>query len=492
MLRTLLILTAVCCRLGTLAQSADTAYKGAGVLGASINSHTLHSIQHQYNGLEERIQRQSNRLLTRLQKQESKLQQKISRKDSLLAKNIFAQSRQQYQALQAKLLAPAGKLSASPLKEYIPSLDSISTAVRFLEQSPVKFTQLSSEQLKQVQGLGQQAQALQARLQQAADIQAFIKERKELLKTQVEKLGLARQFNRLNKEVYYYQQRIAGYKAVLKDKQQLETKALTALRELPAFKDFMQKNSYLSQLFPAGAGNAAGGMDGLQTRDQVQALINQRIGAGGSSSLPRSGPDNTGQAYVQQQLQLAQNQLSQFKDKLNQLGGGSSDLVMPDFKPNSQKTKTFLQRLEYGFNIQSQNNRNILPATTDLGLSLGYKLSDKAVIGIGGSYKQGWGTLFNHIRLSGQGMSIRSFIDIKAKGSFWISGGYEWNYLSGLDSLSRIAGNVTKWQRSGLVGLTKKYKVGKKEGKLQVLWDFLAREQVPRSAAFKFRIGYSF
>jgi hypothetical protein len=491
MLRILLILTAVCCRLITFAQSADPAYQGAGKLGANINSNTLLAIQHQYTGLEENIQRHSNRLLARLQKQELKLQRKLNRKDSLLAKNIFAQSQQQYQSLQAKLSAPPGNLSANSLKEYIPSLDSISTAVRFLKQSPVKFTQLSSEQLKQVQGLGQQVQALQSRLQQAADIQAFIKQRRELLKAQLENLGLTKQFNRLNKEVYYYQQRIAGYKAVLKDKQQLETKALAALRELPAFKDFMQKNSYLSQLFPAGAGNAAGGIDGLQTRDQVQALISQRIGTSAAGSLPGSGPDNTGQAYVQQQLQSAQNQLSQLKDKLNQLGGGSSDLVMPDFNPNNQKTKTFLQRLEYGFNIQSQNNRSILPATTDLGLSLGYRLNDKAVVGIGGSYKQGWGTLFNHIRLSGQGMSIRSFIDIKAKGSFWISGGYEWNYLTGLDSLSRMYSNITKWQRSGLVGLTKKYKVGKKEGKLQLLWDFLSQSQSPKAPALKFRIGYS-
>ena len=51
------------------------------------------------------------------------------------------------------------------------------------------------------------------------------------------------------------------------------------------------------------------------------------------------------------------------------------------------------------------------------------------------------------------------------------------------------------WQQSGLVGLSKilslKTKVFKKT-KLQLLWDFLCYEQVPRGQPIKFRIGYNF
>ncbi len=428
-----------------------------------------------------------------MQKQEAKLQKKLQSKDSAVAQSLFAQSKQQYQSLQAKLAAPLNSAtSLHPLKEYIPAVDSMQSAMRFLEQAKTKLGALSPDQLKQVQAVSSQLQSLQSKLQQAEDIKAFIKERRDLIKAQMDKFGLTKQLGQLNKEVYYYQQRLTGYRSLLKDRKKLEEKALSVLRDLPAFKDFMQKNSYLSQLFPmAGAGSASTiSPDGLQTRDQVQAMINQRTGAGASS--PGGSTQNSGDAYVQQQLQAAQGQLDQLKDKLNKAGGGSSDLAMPGFKPNGQKTKTFLQRLEYGFNIQSQNNRGVLPATTDLGVTLGYKLSNNAVIGIGGSYKQGWGSLFNHVRLSNQGMGIRSFIDIKAKGSFWISGGYELNYLPGLDSLSRTYNNINKWQRSGLIGVTKKYKVGKKEGRFQLLWDFLSQAQVPKAQALKFRVGYNF
>jgi hypothetical protein len=50
---------------------------------------------------------------------------------------------------------------------------------------------------------------------------------------------------------------------------------------------------------------------------------------------------------------------------------------MPEFKPNTQKTKSFLKRLEYGANFQTQKATNFFPAVSDLGLSLGYKFSDK-------------------------------------------------------------------------------------------------------------------
>lgn len=34
--------------------------------------------------------------------------------------------------------------------------------------------------------------------------------------------------------------------------------------------------------------------------------------------------------------------------------------------------------------------------------------------------------------------------------------------------------------------------IGKKNGNVQLLWDFLSCEQAPRSTPFKFRVGYVF
>jgi hypothetical protein len=200
-------------------------------------------------------------------------------------------------------------------------------------------------------------------------------------------------------------------------------------------------------------------------------------------------------------MQNAQSRMNELKEKIlrqssgGKFGGGSSDDIMPEgFKPNDQKTKSFLQRLEYGTTIQTQKATSFFPTTSDIGLSVGYKLNDKSIIGIGATYKMGWGRGWNAIKFTSEGMGLRSYIDWKLKGSLWISGGYEMNYktaFSGFDQLRDMSG----WQRSGLIGISKNVPVKSKffkKTKLQLLWDFLSYEQRPRTQAVVFRIGYNF
>src|SRR6185503_17560245 len=179
------------------------------------------------------------------------------------------------------------------------------------------------------------------------------------------------------------------------------------------------------------------------------------------------------------------------KDKLSKLGGGNSEADIPDFKPNNQRTKTFFQRLEYGTNVQTQKSGYFFPTTTDLALSVGYKLNDKSTVGIGTSYKMGWGRDIQHIAISHQGIGFRSFLDMKIKGSFYASGGFEYNYQQPFESLQQI-NSLDAWSKSGLVGISKiisvKSKVFKKT-KLQLLWDFLSYEQRPVGQPVKFRVG---
>ncbi|HEV8283664.1 MAG TPA: hypothetical protein VGQ09_05100 [Chitinophagaceae bacterium] len=167
---------------------------------------------------------------------------------------------------------------------------------------------------------------------------------------------------------------------------------------------------------------------------------------------------------------------------------------MPEgFKPSSQKTKSFFRRLEYGTNIQTQKATNYYPVHTDIGLFIGYKLNDKSVLGIGGNYSIGLGRGWNNIQFSSEGAGLRSYVDWKLKGSFWISGGYEMNHKAAFNRIAQLH-DLDAWQQSGLVGLSKVISVKTKffkKTKLQLLWDFLSYQQLPRSQPFVFRIGYS-
>jgi hypothetical protein len=253
---------------------------------------------------------------------------------------------------------------------------------------------------------------------------------------------------------------------------------------MPLFQEFMKTHSELGGLFnlPGNYGSLQA-VVGLQSRDQVQQAISSQLG-------------NTAdvQQILGRQVQSAKSQLDVFKQKLNALGANSGDIDMPNFRSNEKKTKPFLKRLEYGMNTQSTKSGYFFPSTTDVGLSIGYMLNAKNIIGIGGSYKIGWGRDIKHVSVTSQGMSLRSFLDINIKQSFYASGGFEYNYQQPFNGLRELY-SLNNWQQSGLLGVTKvvamKSSVLKKT-KLQLLWDFLSYRQIPRTQALKFRVGYNF
>ncbi len=146
--------------------------------------------------------------------------------------------------------------------------------------------------------------------------------------------------------------------------------------------------------------------------------------------------------------------LNKFKEKINQLGGGSSDIEMPDFKPNNQKVKNFLNRLEYTTDIQFAKSNNLLPSALNIGLGIGYKLNDKSILGVGMSYKMGMGTI-QHISITHQGIGFRSYGDYKIKGSIFLSAGYEMNYNAAFKNIEQLK-NYNAWQGSALIGISKK------------------------------------
>jgi len=193
---------------------------------------------------------------------------------------------------------------------------------------------------------------------------------------------------------------------------------------------------------------------------------------------------------IQQNIAQAINELDKLKDKINQFGGGSSDIEIPDFKPNHQKTKKFLQRLEYTTDVQFAKTNNLIPFAANIGLGLGYKLNDKSSLGIGMSYNLGIGSI-QHISFTSQGLGLRSYMDWKIKKQFYVSGGYEMNYNTAFKNIEQLK-NYNAWQRSALLGVSKKYKISKKvQGKMKLLYDFFANRHIPATQPFLFRVGYN-
>ena len=427
-----------------------------------------------------KLDKKTTRILYQFKKTEVQLKKRLSANDSTAAASLFAGTEQKYRELEQRLNGSGNK--------YLAEIDSLATSLNFLQANP-QFLKEAEEVKAKLQEATKKLEELKSGFANAETVRQFIMQRRQYLKAQLSKFGFSRELKRINKQVYYYSAQLSEYKAALKDPKKATKKALELLAGNKTFREFWRKNSQLASLFrlPGELGDPGTQVNlaGLQTRAQVNALIQQQLTAGGPNA----------QAQMQQNLQAAQGQLNQLKDKVLKMGGGSSDAEMPEgFKPNNTKTKSFLQRLELGTNLQSQRSNGFLPVTSDLGLSLGYKLNDKSIIGLGAIYKLGWGQNIQNIRISHQGVGARSFIDWKLKGAWWISGGFEMNYRSEIRNFSQLQ-SYSAWQRSGLIGMSRKIPIKTKffkETKLMLLLDFLSFRQVPRTQPVVFRLGYNF
>ncbi|MDO6433188.1 hypothetical protein Q4E93_21440 [Flavitalea sp. BT771] len=440
-------------------------------------SRLFNRIQSKTAKLEDQLTHQTEKYLRRMQRREQRLYKKLYKADSGAAKSLFNGSAEQYAALGQKLASDTGASGLHLSGEYQAYTDSLQGMLKFMKdpRAAGALTQLNS---------------LEAKMQDADQIKEYVRQRKQQIAQYIQQhsnlAGLqGKEYQGLNQDVYYYSQQVRQYKEMLNDPDKLEKQALSLLNKLPAFQAFMKQNSQLAGLFnlPGNYGDPAS-LSGLQTRDQVAALIQQQVSAGGAG----------GAAALQANLQSAQSQLDGYKDKLNKLGGGSGDIDMPDFKPNDQKTKTFWRRLEYGTNFQTTRNNYYFPTVSDLGLSVGYKLSERSMVGVGASYKLGWGNGIQHIAFSSQGAGLRSFVDVRLKGSFSMTGGFEYNYTTPFSSYQQLRA-WDNWTKSGLIGASKtvsmKSRVFKKTN-VQLLWDFLSYQQRPRTQPVIFRIGYNF
>lgn len=478
-LRPLLLLASICL-IGAISsvKGQDSSMVFNRIL--SIPDKVFERIDKEANRFEQKLNRQTDKCLNKLQRQEERLKRKLWRTDSVKANEAFGNIDERYSHLRKQLNS---QTSTGFSTIYSGHADSLATTLAFLNEHP------SLTQTKNIGSNLKSITALQNKFNQTENIRKQIKDRRDKLTQQLQNTSVAKDFAKYKKQVYYYQAQIKEYRDALNDPKLLGSKLIAEAQKIPLFSQFFRRHSELARLFPMPTGNTVAStgipIPGLQSQAQVIQNIQTQLGTGGSNPMQA----------VQQQIGAAKDEMAKLRNKFGQLGGSSSNEdELPDFKPNTQKTKSFLKRLQFGSNVQTTNSRTYFPVTTDLGLSIGYKINSKSLIGFGSSYKLGLGNNINSIRLTHQGIGFRSFLDLKLKGSFWISGGYEYNYLSTFRNIQEL-NNRTIGKQSALLGVSKvvdmRSKIFKKT-KVQLLYDFLWNQKLPQTQAVLFRVGYNF
>jgi hypothetical protein len=305
-----------------------------------------------------------------------------------------------------------------------------------------------------------------------------------LITDKLKELKLPVDIKRMTNSISKYNQHINEYVNLLNNRKKIEQKILHAAANTKLFKDFMSRNSILSSLFRMPDGEADQDTkvpEGLQTRESVSAGINEKLGR-----LVKHTSTSAQNEFEGGRSKLAEERSKYLFDMT--LSGNSAGISSESTSSSKMPLK---KRFVFDLNFQTHRESVI---TTDLGLAVGYKLNQRSTLGIGAAYKLGLGKSIEHLSLSHQGLSVRSYIDWKVKNGISITGGYEMNLIDAIRKIDQLK-DRSAWQQSGLVGLTKTIVNGPgilKSTKLQILWDFLSYQQIPRAQPLVFRIGYGF
>jgi len=426
-----------------------------------------------------RLTSKTEKTLTKLARWETKLRPIIEKASPQTAKQLFGPGKVTFTSLLAKLQVGKNlvKKARAPYDEY---RDKLATSLAYIKSEKERFTKPYMDAVDKAQ---QNADELEQNLANTEAVEKFIKQRKkELMEQCIKYAGNSRYLKKINKESYYYVETIRNYKEIFSDSKKAEQTVREILNKIPAFKKFFSQNSMLASLLGTGAGGTANGAStaGLQTNASVNRILQASFGG---------APGGAAQ-YLSGQMQQAQSQLSQLKIKFP---GGNNRNNATGFKPNTQRSKTFWQRLEYGVNYQFAKTNALLPNAADIALTAGYKLNDRSIIGLGINYKMGIGS-FSKIQITHQGIGVRTFLDWKIKGGFYASGSVEFMRNDGFKKISELQ-QYNLWQTSGLIGVSRKLNISSQffsATKIQVLYDVFYNKKEPVSKPFVFRVEHTF
>ena len=126
------------------------------------------------SSLEQKLTKKNKKALDQMETEEAKMHKRLAKIDSVKAKEIFDNTEQKYKDLAQQ---SQGKISVT---RYIPSLDTLNTSLRFLQQNSQIISGLKGEGQKLTDALAK-VNRLDDKFQKADEVKKFLKERKQFL-----------------------------------------------------------------------------------------------------------------------------------------------------------------------------------------------------------------------------------------------------------------------------------------------------------------------
>lgn len=454
-----------------------------------------------------RSEKIQQRLLRRLKRKEARFEKQLAAKDSAAYLRYKAQGIS-YDSI-ARLSTDSNKLKEWAARKNSLT-DSLSGISRFIGDQQSKLGQASGlagkagVQLPYTDKIG----ALQGQLNARQSTLQMIQQRTGALESLARNQGIGG-LKDIQKQVYYAREKIRAWKQLADDPDAAEEKAMEYLQGTEGFGAYLKSDNNAF----GGLGNNATAEDlqrmGFQTKGQVNALLQQKLGA------------NLGkvQQQMSEQIQQYNDKLNGITDKVNeakssvqqakqtvsgarQAAKDAAHIGKPAFTPNPERAKPFWQRLEIQYNFQTSRAApdGLRPAMLDLGASVAFKHTPRLQYGLGIGLGTGLGQNWQNIRFTYEGLTARAFTDWQWQYGFSVQGGYERSFrpgnraylseqASGFNNPSNSGSNNSilnsiggGQQQAAYLGVMKRYRIGGKwNGTLLVAYNFLWREAQLRS-----------
>lgn len=432
--------------------------------------------------LNHNIERQQKNLLNKLQRQEKRFASKLKRKDSA-AHAQYTQQAISFDSIGKLRQAGPSKTTAKITGKPAAAIDSLTAIQSFLEKK-IHLQGESNNNAADLIGYDSKLVNLKTQQNYSNYINELIGQRTNNLKSINASAKGVSGFKSIDKQVYYAKEKMKVFKQISDQPSVLEDDALEMLQGQEGFEQYMQK----------ATGNDMSSLNGLSTSDlekmgyQTKRQVNQQLQQKFGNNLTglQQNVSNQIKAYQDKTKKLteAAKTAKQSKHSLQQLRRTDK----PTFKVNPMRGLPFSRRVEKQYNWQTTRATiDGAPAMLQASAMAGFRHTPRLTYGIGMAASVGLGTSWNNIRISFEGIGLRSYAEWKWQYGIGVYAGYERMYKQAafIDNKEVAAPerklnphNTSTYNEAVLIGLAKTYKVNDKwNGSFQVLYDVWWKEK---------------
>ncbi len=448
-------------------EESEVLYQGKRYLDLNIRS---------INKLNERNQRLQQRLLNKLARKEHRYLQQLKRKDSI-AYNNLQQHGSSYDSI--RTLSKNG--TSTKQKGFSnSSIDSLQRIATFLQNKSAGINNVN------LAGYSNQLQSVGAQANQNHYIWGLIEQRANNLRNTGK---AASRLTGMNKQLFYAREKMKVFKGLSNEPSKAEDFALETLQGEQGFEQCLHPNNPNSMASLAAKGASVSDLEkmGYPTKRQLTASLQNKFGNSLGGMQQKMSSQMQDYMSEVKKLQTAKSTVLQTKTSLSNLRKPKK----PEFRINPMRGLPFAQRIEKQFNWQT--NRSTFdgkPAMLQASVMAGFRHTPKLSYGIGIATSIGLGQNWNNLRLSFQGLGLRTYVNWQLIYGVGLYAGYERMYKQATftdtkqatQELIPTTHNTGAYYESVLAGLTKTYSINNKwNGSLQVLYDVWWKEKGLRS-----------